>query len=75
METKKKHSEEVAELNQQIDFAFSTLPTLLQVLSILFYKYIEFNSRCIRSITCIREEIKTCFIYFIIITCRCLSLQ
>ena len=35
METKKKHSEEVAELNQQIDFAFSTLPTLLQVLSIL----------------------------------------
>ena len=75
METKKKHSEEVAELNQQIDFAFSTLPTLLQVHSILFYKYIEFNSRCIRSITCIREEIKTCFIYFIIITCRCLSLQ
>ena len=29
METKKKHSEEVAELNQQIDFVFGTLPTLL----------------------------------------------
>ena len=31
METKKKHNEEVAELNQQIDFVFGTLPTLLQV--------------------------------------------
>ena len=31
METKKKHNEEVAELNQQIDFIFGTVPTLLQV--------------------------------------------
>ena len=31
METKKKHSEEVAELNEQIDFVFGSLPSLLQV--------------------------------------------
>ena len=35
METKKKHSEEVAELNEQIEFVFGTIPTLLQV----YYSY------------------------------------
>ena len=39
METKKKHSEEVAELNEQIDFVFGSLPKLLQVFDLSIFNY------------------------------------
>ena len=60
METKKKHSEEVDELNKSIDSVFEQLPSLCQVVHrIQLVTALDIPARCYRSIACAGEEIET----------------
>lgn len=60
METKKKHSEEVEELNKTIDSVFEQLPSLCQVCHLpCIVTTSDISARCHRSTACAGEEIKT----------------